>query len=574
MGTPRSFTGEPFIGEGYHDYLDNPEVIERLQRFYDQVLPFYKDPDNAAAIAKELGLKKVEGRTVKRAVRDLFSQPDNFFYKLLDDNKHPLAILKDIEEAEAKLRQTYNYAGGVESHHPVSISSFFDSFDDDVPVATRLQIIKRLQQNGVTMGVSSGMIPLGAGGHMAKTPPKGERWLLDPNHGPGKGLSDEEIFRNNVSAHSNPADPHAKLPSKLGEDGKRVNLPFEWRLDQKVSSLESLDDAYDRIFDQVVGPQMLMNKAGWYNPREVASRTATVKATQDRLAVVNPVLSKQLASVDPSTINNPSIIQSFNAASNVDGLASGNRGISQNTAQNSVIRSQYQQNGRLRFGTPSEVLPLKPDTKSFGVVPTTTPPIVPTTKPSPTATVTPKPDPIAYIPDTAARKAGHQSIAQRVAQPTVKPAIPEGNITKLKPKGPRGVKAPKGVGRAARSLAIMAPLAGASLLASGAEAKERSDEANRNPTALNKGKSAVANFGLAADGLALTPLAPIAEPASMGAAVVNMGLDALPSVVKNAPKVTKAVTSTMNTVHQAPAKAATQVLKEGKKWLKQLGINL
>jgi len=265
MGTPRAFTGEPFIGEGYHDYLDNPEVIERLQRFYDQVLPFYKDPNAAEALAKELGLKGVTKKDIKRGIRDLFNQPDSVFYDLIDDNKHPLEVIGAISRKEATLRASYNYAGGMQSHHPVSVSSFFDSFDDDVPVAFRLQIIKRLQQNGVPMGVSSGMIPLASGGHMSAKPmpntlPPGQKGLsfaLDRS----SGLDENEIYRNNISAHSNPVHPLAALPL-VERDGKLQPAPFEWRLDQKVSSLESLDDAYDRILDQVVGPQMLMNKAG------------------------------------------------------------------------------------------------------------------------------------------------------------------------------------------------------------------------------------------------------------------------------------------------------------------------
>jgi hypothetical protein len=548
LETQRSFTGEAYPVANYDDYLDNPQVWELVDRWIERV----------NALDWE-GMDKETKSKYMRAARDLFSQPDDMFLELMSDESLDtltmLGKVKNVEKRELEKRRTYK---GTQVHHDYAVRSTYDNFEPNVPSRERFAIFKQLKKDGYSVGIGEGALSLGNGGHqgtaaehfVGRDKTYGEDWKTNKID----GLDPDEVYRNNINAHSN---PHA-------DDAMQSSRPYNWELQQKIRPGDDFEDAYYRMIDEVIGPQRLMNRAGAFNPREVAARNLTVSSLQAYAQKVHPDKYPLIAGIDPNISTDLAVRKIYRDLS----IESG---INQAKAQDAVIRGQSVEGGRLKF---SSDLPLIEGTAPQPVVPKPAKPKPVVAKPAPTATVTPKPDPIAYIPDTAARKAGHQSIAQRVAQPTVKPAIPEGNITKLKPKGPRGVKAPKGVGRAARSLAIMAPLAGASLLASGAEAKERSDEANRNPTALNKGKSAVANFGLAADGLALTPLAPIAEPASMGAAVVNMGLDALPSVVKNAPKVTKAVTSTMNAVHQAPAKAATQVLKEGKKWLKQLGINL
>ena len=317
----------------------------------------------------------------------------------------------------------------------------------------------------------------------------------------------------------------------------------------------TVDDFVDMYVDRIAEPQRMVNEAAWRTKDETAIRRQVLDQAESVGLKDNPF----------TTTNQQAITNS-------------SRELGKLGVDVKQIRQQQRANGtiHLELVTPEPVVP-------------TPKPVA--AKPAPTATVTPKPGPNAYIPDTAARKAGHQSIAQRVAQPTVKPAVPEGNITKLKTKAPRGVKIPKGLAKAGAVVAGVLPIFDAADAVAGTvgavdNTKSKGDRLASTFQAVS-GTTGLASLNPA--------VAPVTAPISLATAGLSAATQRRADMDKPKPKPAnygqgtsgfqaqvKPITNhnraslkpTPNMPKQKEKSPMEHLINEGSWALKQLGINL
>jgi hypothetical protein len=120
--------------------------------------------------------------------------------------------------------------------------------------------------------------------------------------------------------------------------------------------------------------------------------------------------------------------------------------------------------------------------------------------------------------------------------------------------------------RLARTVGRALPIGAASLILSQQEVSARELEYKNNPSPINKFQLDLAKFALAADIAGTTPAAPVAEPASMAAAVGGMLIDERETVAEIGGRAAKAVKE-YDTIVNAPQRAISSAVGGGARYL-------
>lgn len=109
---------------------------------------------------------------IKRAYRDVTSEPSYLFENDLRNYAIGTGGLLDVTKTEAKQRQVSQPIPGTQAHHPASVSSV-ESYLRNMPMSEQRRALDLLVQQGYTIGSQAkGFIPLSGPAHLGG----GERW--------------------------------------------------------------------------------------------------------------------------------------------------------------------------------------------------------------------------------------------------------------------------------------------------------------------------------------------------------------------------------------------------------------